>query len=409
MLAEMMQSDAGAAERVETFLADFDHRSSFFQSHFFNITRVIWDKAPVLESQRHDGFKVVSGFSVTQRISQSPGDFPSSNDTQSIPRSKALPRLIPSVTNPPEHGFYRSALNPQFTPARIGRLEEEVKARATELLTSAIEAGRAELIRDIAMPLTGLTSLGLFGVEPDDWPIYNDALHNGTYEIGTFEERQEGWQRYADAAAATVKERLRKPVPDTVIAALSAYEKDGRRLTEEEISEALNNLIIGGLGTTQAVMGTATVWLARNPERRQELIDHPELIPAATNEFIRVFSPAPFSGRTVARDIEVEGHQFREGEAVLLFRSGSNMDPAFIERPTEVDFRRSSSRLLSLGLGPHLCLGQHLARLELRVYLTTLLRLAPDFEVVDEGLRLPPNFGAGLAYTEVPMAFASRR
>jgi len=405
MFPEMMQDDEGAAARVDAFLGDFDHRSEFFKSHFFNITKVIAQKAPVLESHHHEGFRVVSGFSVTQKISQAPQNFASTNDTQSIPRSVALPRLIPSMTNPPEHGFYRSVLNPQFTPSALVRLEDEAEDLVTSLLLPAIEAGEAELIRDVAMVLTGKTSFGLFGFDPNDWPVYNDALHNGTYEIGTLEERADGWRRYAEAAAATVSELIKDPKPGTVIAAMCEYEKDGRRISEEEISDVLNNLIIGGLGTTQAAIGTATVWLARNPDRRQELIDNPDLIPAAVNEFIRIFSPTPFSGRKVVRDIEVEGHSFKEGEAVLLFRSGSNMDPAFIDRPGEVDFHRKSSRLLSLGLGPHLCLGQHLARLEFRVYLRTLLKLAPDFELGEEGPQLPPNFGSSVAFTEVPLRF----
>jgi len=408
MFPEMMQEDEGASERVEAFLKDFDHRSRFFQSHFFNITKVIAEKAPVLTSHHHDGFKVVSGFSVTQKISATPQDFPSTNDTQSIPRSVALPRLIPSTINPPEHGFYRSVLNPQFTPARLARLENEVEELTTSLLTRPIEAGKCELIRDVAMPLTGETSFGLFGFDPADWPVYNDALHNGTFEIGTLDERATGWRNYAEAAAATVGELIRDPKPDTVVGAMCAFEKDGRRLSESEISDVLNNLIIGGLGTTQAAIGTATVWLARNPDRRQELIDDPSLIPAAVNEFIRIFSPTPFSGRKVARDVEVAGHEFKEGEALLLFRSGSNMDPAFIDRPMEVDFHRKSSRLLSLGLGAHLCLGQHLARLEFGVYLRTLLKLAPDFELGGEP-QLPPNFGAAVAFTEVPLTFPARR
>lgn len=406
MLREMMQDDEGASGRVDEFLHDFDHRSEFFKSHFFNITKVIAQKAPVLTSGRHGGFKVVSSYSVTQKVSAQPQNFISTSDTQSIPRSTAMPWLIPSMMNPPDHGFYRAILNPQFTPASIAKHEERAESLIRTLLNRAAEAGKIELIRDVAMPFTGRTSFNLFGFDPDDWPVYNDALHNGTYEIGTLVQRAAGWKAYADAAAATVGELIRHPRAGSVVAALCASEKDGRKLNEAEISAVMNNLIIGGLGTTQAAIGTATVWLARNPDRRKELIEDPTLIPAAVNEFIRAFSPSPFSGREVAQDTELEGFSFKKGEAVLLFRSGSNMDPAFIDRPMEIDFRRKSSRLLSLGLGPHLCLGQHLARLEFRVYLSVLLQLAPNFELDDDGPKLPPNFGASVAFTEVPIRFS---
>ena len=404
MLAELESTSAESARDVGKFFEDFDHRSPFFQSHFYNIAKAVSHSAPVLRSERYGGFTVVGNYATMRKISEATSDFPSTSPTQSVPRSQ-MPELIPAVKNPPEHGFYRAALNPLFSPARIAKLEAEVEQLAEELLTHAIEAGRAELVGEIAMPLTGRTSLGLFGFEPEDWRKYNDPIHNATYTIGTEADREVELQEYGRSIAETVAELIRDPNPETVIGALASFEKDGRRITETEIANTVNNLIIGGLGTTQAVISTSTVFLARNPDRRQELIDNPDLLPSAVNELIRAFAPTPFSGREVARDIEVDGFQFRAGDAVLLFRSGANMDPTFIERPHEIDFQRKSSRMISLGLGPHMCLGQHLARLEFRIVLRTLLKLAPNYEVAEEGPKLPPNFGASMAFTEVPLRF----
>lgn len=408
MLAEIMKEDEAVAEEVEAFFDDFDHRSRFFQSHFFNIAKAISQKAPVFRSPHYGGFSVVGNYALMQRVSQATSEFPNSGATQSVPPS-LMPDLIPANINPPEHGFYRSALNPLFSPARMAKLEEDVEALAVSLLSRAIDAGEAELVRDFAMPLTGRTSLGLFGFEPEDWRKYNDPIHNATYTIGSVEERTAELQEYGRSIAATVAELVQDPNPDTIVGALCMFEKDGRRISQTEINNTINTLIIGGLGTTQAAISTSTVYLARNPDRRQELIDNPELIPAAVNEFIRVFSPTPFNGRKVEEDIEIEGHRFRAGETTLLFRSGANMDPAFIDRPYEVDFRRKSSRMLSFGLGPHMCLGQHLARIEFKAALRTLLRLAPDFELAEEGPTLPPNFGAAVAFTEVPLKFNKGR
>ena len=407
MLAEIMKDDEAVADEVEAFFRDFDHRSEFFQTHFLNIAKAASQKAPALRSPRYGGFNVVSSFNLMQRVSQ-PADFPSSGWTQSVPRS-LMPDLIPANYNPPEHGFYRSALNPLFSPSRIAKLQQEVEDLTDSLVSKAIDAGGAELVRDIAMPLTGRTSLGLFGFEPEDWRKYNDPIHNATYAIGTEEDRRAEQQQYGENIANTVAELIKDPNPDTVVGALCTFEKDGRRISQEEINKTINNLIIGGLGTTQAAISTSTVYLARNPDRRQELIDSPELIPAAVNEFIRVFSPTPFSGREVARDIEIGGHLFRAGEPVLMFRSAANWDPDFVERPYEIDFRRKSSRMASLGVGMHMCLGQHLARLEFSAALRALLKLAPNFELGEKGPKLPPNFGAGVAFIEVPLKFNHAR
>lgn len=405
MLAEMMKDDKAVEKDVEDFLHDFDHRSEFFQSHFYNIAKAASQKAPTLRSPRYGGFNVISSFAAMQKASQ-PVLFRSTGPTQSIPKSQ-MPDLIPANYNPPEHGFYRAALNPMFTPGRMAKLKEEVDALAEALVADAVEAGEAELVSAIAMPLTGRTSLRLFGFEPEDWRKYNDPIHNATYNIGTIESLGAQLQEYGKSIAAAVTELIDDPNrdPDTVVGALCLFEKDGRRISQEEINKTVNNLIIGGLGTTQAVISTTAVFLARNPDRRQELIDSPDLIPAAVNEFIRVFSPTPFSGREVTEDIEIEGQLFRAGEPTLLFRPAANMDPAFVDRPHEIDFRRKSSRMASLGLGPHMCLGQHLARLEFGAMLRALLMLAPDYDIGEDGPKLPPNFGASVAFTEVPLCF----
>jgi len=403
MLAEIMKDDEAVADEVEAFFHNFDHRSEFFQTHFLNIAKAASQKAPALRSPLYGGFHVVSSFDLMQRVSQ-PADFLSSGWTQSVPRS-LMPDLIPANYNPPEHGFYRAALNPLFSPSRIAKLQQEVEDLAAPLVSQAIDAGEAELVRDIAMPLTGRTSLGLFGFEPEDWRKYNDPIHNATYAIGTEQDRMVELRQYGENIAHTVAELIKDPAPDTVVGALCTFEKDGRRVSQEEINKTINNLIIGGLGTTQAAISTSTVYLARNPDRRQELIDNPELIPAAVNEFIRVFSPTPFSGREVAKDIEIGGHLFCAGEPMLMFRSAANWDPEFVDRPYEIDFRRKSSRMASLGIGPHMCLGQHLARVEFAAALRALLKLAPDFELADSGPKLPPNFGAGVAFIEVPLKF----
>ena len=134
MLAEIMKDDEAVADEVEAFFRDFDHRSEFFQTHFLNIAKAASQKAPALRSPRYGGFNVVSSFNLMQRVSQ-PADFPSSGWTQSVPRS-LMPDLIPANYNPPEHGFYRSALNPLFSPSRIAKLQQEVEDLAASLVST---------------------------------------------------------------------------------------------------------------------------------------------------------------------------------------------------------------------------------------------------------------------------------
>ena len=140
-------------------------------------------------------------------------------------------------------------------------------------------------------------------------------------------------------------------------------------------------LLFGGTDTTIAAIGHAMRHLAEHPEDRARLIDEPQRIPAAIEEFIRLHSPSTGVARTVTKPVEIEGTQFEPGDRVLCAINSANRDEAVFVDAESFDLDRPKRPHLAFGWGMHACLGQNLARADLRIFLTEILERLPDFQV----------------------------
>jgi len=129
------------------------------------------------------------------------------------------------------------------------------------------------------------------------------------------------------------------------------------------------------------VMAGGMHYLATHAAARETLVDNPELIPAAVEEFARVFPPVVALGRTCMKDTEVAGHEFKEGDFVLLGYGAASRDPRVVDNPKEIDIQREAVLHSAFGVGPHRCIGSNLARLELSATFDEWLRRIPDFAV----------------------------
>jgi cytochrome P450 len=125
-------------------------------------------------------------------------------------------------------------------------------------------------------------------------------------------------------------------------------------------------------------------YLARHPERRDELVDHPERLPAAIEELLRQQSPVMLVPRIVAEPVTLRGVELQAGDPVMLVLGAANGDPAEFDHPDDVDFAREPNYHLAFSGGHHFCIGAHLARLELRVALEELHRRIPDYRIATE-------------------------
>jgi cytochrome P450 len=306
-----------------------------------------------------------------------------------IPRGKAIPTAGIAEVEGPTHTALRRVMNPFLVPNAVAGMRPLMQAATTWFLDQRIERGALDLVLDLANPVPAILTMALVGLPLDDWKGYADLFH------GTIAHRP-GDPEF-DRAVANVPVMLarlgevaaeRRAHPgDDVLSALVQADVGGRRLTDGEVQSVLWNLIGGGLDTTTSLTSLSLHHLDAHPELRAQLIDHPELIGAATEEFLRFFSVNETLTRTITCDTELGGQQLRRGEHLMLSWLSANRDESVFDRADEVVLDRAANPHLAFGVGPHRCIGMHMARTMFQVLLAEVLTRLPDYAVDREATR----------------------
>ena len=325
-------------------------------------------------------------------------------------KARVMPMNLPTNADPPLAFEYRRIVEPHVGPHAAAALEPRVRNLVNRLIDRFIERGSVDIVRDLAQPLTAMLTMWVAGLPEDKWFRYSDCIHRFLWRDGdTMALFGEMASVQAELRADITRLRA-DPSSDGVIGATRTAQIEGRPVEEWEIDGMLWLLLLGGVDTTQALTGSAMVFLGRNPNHRQQILDRPEILPNAIEELLRFHAPVLSTPRTVASDVEVEGVALKAGERALLCWAAANRDPAVFERPNEVDFTRSnSSRHLTFSIGPHRCLGLNVARMEIRVMLEEIFRRLPDFQLVEDQLAFAPDVAIIYGYKSVPIRFTPGR
>jgi cytochrome P450 len=304
-----------------------------------------------------------------------------------LPRGGIPPQGIAEVEGS-RHGALRRVLNRFLAPPAIARLQPLMEATTTWFIDQRIETGGIDLVLDLANPVPAILTMELVGLPRDSWPRYAAVFH------GTVSYRP-GSPEYREAIAnvpsmvaelqGEIDARRRQP-GDDLLTQLVEMEVDGdhdgrRRLTDDELVSVLWNLVAGGLDTTTSLTSLTLYHLDGHHDLRRRLVDQPRLLGAATDEFLRYFSVNETLTRTVTRDVELGGQQLRRGDHLMLSWLSANRDPRAFERPDEVDLDRERNPHLAFGVGPHRCIGMHMARTMFQVLVGQVLARMPDYQV----------------------------
>jgi cytochrome P450 family 142 subfamily A polypeptide 1 len=204
-----------------------------------------------------------------------------------------------------------------------------------------------------------------------------------------------------------IDDRRRKP-GDDLLSLLIAGGTDGDEVNIEDVIHDALLILIGGDETTRHVISGGLYQLLRNPEAKRTLIDDPSRIPLAVEEMLRWVSPIKNMARTVVEDTELHGQRLEAGDKLLLLYPSANRDASVFADPIRFDIGRTPNDHVAFGIGTHFCLGNNLARLELRCFFETVLSRLPDIELVDdtEPAYRPANFVSG--YESMPVRFTPR-
>jgi len=306
------------------------------------------------------------------------------------------PRFTPPagmLSNPPDHTFFRGLVQKAFTPKSIKALQPRIQQLADELLDKVDSQGGFCLHDDYAFPLPVTIIAEVLGVPDGDLHLFKRWSDASVEAMGS--EDPPPWVADLTAMSAYIAGEIadrRNNPKDDLITRLVQVETDGKGLENEDILSIVNQLLVGGNETTTSLI-TNCVWrLLQNRELWQRLVEDPSLVNRAVEEGLRYDPPVLGLYRNTTCDVELRGQTIPEGSKVMLHYAAANRDPEVYDDPHTFSLDRPPSRHLGFGLGVHFCLGAELARMEARVALETLVRRAPDLELVNDGERIKPFF-----------------
>jgi cytochrome P450 len=395
-------------------VVDFDHTSPEYAENAERITADLRARCPVAYSSSHDGFWIVTGYESLAASMRDESTFSSRHLTTddgtrfggvNIPEAPYENVLI--EMDPPEWNAFRRVLNPLFAPAAIARLHPALAEFTNAAIDEHVESGSIDFVLDLANPVPAQATLAFLGLDLADWRRFAEPTHEVVYtRPGTdeFHRAVEGQQWMFEALAKAVVDRRRRPRDDN-LSRIVAAEVEGRTFTDEQIVSLLGTIINGGVDTTTALFANAIEYLDRNHALRERLIAEPGLLPSATEEFLRYFSPVQAFARTVASDTELGSQALRRGDRVLLSFASANRDDREFPDADEFQPERQPNRHVAFGLGKHRCIGSTLARAEFMTMLETTLRRMPDYRIVHGDAERYPSVGIVNGYVSMPARF----
>lgn len=341
---------------------------------------------PVSYSARGNGCWVITRYedisSMLRRSNRGFISFPSTPDGINTQGSQKA--MIPIEIDGPEHRQYRQVLDPLFAPRQVGLLEPHLRAKANQLIDEFIEKGEADFAHDFALPFPGATVLAIMGWPAEDLEKLNSwvgiVMHG---IIGATEEESNAARGQAHGEIRAYFLDLiatRRQTPgDDVTSHLIQLELNGQHLTDDQLFDTFLLMMLAGLDTVKSVFAQSFIYLGQRPEAWDAMFATPGSLEPAIEELLRVTSPAVPTRNVTEEFVEVGGVPIPRGERVHGPLIAGNYDPEAYPDPDEIKFDREPKPHLAFGLGPHRCLGVHLARLELRIGYEELRRRLPTF------------------------------
>ncbi|SCW37962.1 Cytochrome P450 [Sphingobium faniae] len=332
---------------------------------------------PVFWTDRNEGHWTILDGRDVERVYTSPDVF-SSIDIFIPPNGSRDNVLIPLEMDPPQSIKYRKVIQAAMMPGAIGALVERARSESIAIIEELAPKGHCEFIQDFAGVLPIIVFLALVDLPAEDRHFLVPLAEMST-RPETPEKRIEGHLALRKYLEENIERRRANPGPD-LLSKIALAEIDGRQVSMDEALRFASTLMIGGLDTVTNLLGFTALYLANNPDHRRLLLENPDLVPAATDEFVRRFGVVAVA-RRVIQDVEIGGASMKAGDMVLAPTWMYAVDDAIVSDPLTVDFHRKNGRNLTFGAGAHVCLGMHLAKRELRIFLEEWISRIPEFEV----------------------------
>jgi cytochrome P450 len=330
----------------------------------------------------HHRHYTVFGYDEVLEVLTKPQDYSSSILEENL--GLAFGRTI-VVMDPPEHTRYRKLFQQAFLPNIVAKWSEHiVEPVISELIDQFADKGKADLVQDFAIHYPARIIYRQLGLPLEAGRVFHKLAMTQTYWAVRPDLSKEARAKLGDFFSAYIAQKRANP-GDDLVSLLATAEVDGEQLPEDVLVSFFRQLINAASDTTYRTTGTLLMCLLKDPAQLEAVRKDRSLIPAAIEEVLRWDGAVTMNWRITTRDVTLGGVDIPAGSVINFIQGSANRDETKFEDPDRYNlFREKRHKHLGLGNGPHVCIGQHLARLEMSRALSAVLDRLPN-------LRLDPD------------------
>lgn len=300
-------------------------------------------------------------------------------------------------SDPPDHTRLRTLINKAFTPSTIEKKRPRIQEIVNGLIDQLPDKGMMDLIRDFAFPLPNTIRSEILGLPLEDtdqlkkWAEGIIALFGGGADEARIEKGQQCLTAIREYLSRLIAKRRMNPGEDLISTLILAREQNDQ-LSDDELLSTCSTLFSASQETTTSVIASSVLALLRNPDQLQKLRINPKHIATAVEEILRYDGPLQRQLRAATEDFELRGMPITQGQMVCPVLAAANRDPEVFANPDDFDVARADNPHIAFGFGIHWCVGAPLARMEVQIAISTLLRRIPHFELATDEIDRPEDY-----------------
>jgi cholest-4-en-3-one 26-monooxygenase len=382
-------------------------------AHLRRHAPVFWYERPEV-----DPFWAVTRYADIVELGKRPHEF------LNAPRLAVFPHEIPPppegstrhllTMDPPDHARYRNVASKRFTPRAVKGWEPKVRRITREVIDAAARSEHVDFVRDVSAPITIAVIAEMLGVPREDWQLMfrwtNEIIAPSEPEFqrgGSAEATLDGARLELFGYFQQLAETRRRTPTDDIVSVVANGRVEGAALPPVELLSYYLLLVVAGNETTRNAMTGGMLALLEHPGEWAKLVATPGLVAPAVEEIVRWTTPVIQFCRTAARDCELRGQQIRAGQNLCLFYASGNRDEEVFPDGDRFRVDRDPNEHIGFGRGEHVCLGAHLARLEIACVLDELRGRLRHAELAGPVERVRSSFVGGIKRAPLRWELAS--
>ena len=400
-------------------ICELDKWETFINGQPFDIFKRLREEAPIYWHEEsldfEPGFWALSKHEDIVRVSKDPMTFSSAvgghlmtmGDPEVVDPS-AVAAIIGNMIgmDPPDHQIYRKMVAPSFTPKAIRTLEGDMRLKIRELLENVEDKGEFNFVTEISEQLPLWVLCEMMGIPESERPKIRDLVNNLT-DASIQQDPNNAfqiWVNYMELfkmGRDMIEERRKNPTDD-LMSVVANTKIEGGELPPELLDGFFLLMVIAGNETTRNTLTGGLMALTDNPEEREKLLKDPSLISNATDEMLRWVTSVIYFRRTTTKDTNIRGQDIKAGDKVVMWYGSANRDEDIFKDGHLFRVERENAKKhLAFGAGEHLCLGNRLGHMQIRVLFEELLDRFPNIHSISDPVRIPSNFLAGISELKV--------